>query len=60
MSAHDDEIEKARESRRRAEEVLKEVRAQQPQIKDLSDRAAWLRVQNSFSSLIIQTVGSRT
>ena len=61
MSAEEkNEMDKALESKRRAEEMLGQVRAQQPEIKELSERAIWLIRQNNFSALIMQTVGPRT
>jgi hypothetical protein len=59
MSANnEDEMNEAREARKRAEEMLADVKAQEPVIKDLSDRASWLLVQNSFSALVTQSYRS--
>lgn len=54
------EIDEAREARRRAEDMLAEVRQQRPEIKKLSDKASWLLIQNNFQVLIIETMGGRT
>jgi hypothetical protein len=62
MSANENgnEMDEAREAKRRAEEMLSEVKSQRPEIKRLSDRAAWLIHQNNFQALVTQTIGGRT
>ena len=58
MSADENgtEIEQARAARRRAQEMLAKVEAQRPEIKDLSDRATRLSVQNNFGILLTRTI----
>lgn len=59
MSAEkENDMDEARKARQRAEEMLSEVRAQQPEIDDLSKRSDWLLHHNSFSALFVETVRS--
>lgn len=63
MSANENgnqDINEAREARRRAEDMLSKVQRQRPEIEELSERTTVLLVRDSYSALVTQAFSRRT
>lgn len=53
MTAEESGIDKARAARERQEELLAEVKAQRPEVRQIKEQAVRLRKQNNFAELMM-------
>jgi hypothetical protein len=53
-------IDKARAARERQEQILEEVRAQRPEVRQIKEHAVRLRLENSYAELMMRATTRRT